>query len=68
MIQVHYIYYALYFYYYFISSTSDHPRGWGLLLGYQTMREHEEERGKNREVCLNEESTLKMSYYAVGYG
>ena len=24
MIQVHYIYYALYFYYYYISSTSDH--------------------------------------------
>ena len=32
MIQVHYIYYALYFYYY-ISSTSDYqaldPKGWG---------------------------------------
>ena len=24
MIQVHYIYYALYFYYYYVSSTSDH--------------------------------------------
>ena len=35
MIQVHYIYFALYFYYYCISSTSDHlildPEGWGLL-------------------------------------
>ena len=35
MIQVHYIYYALYFYVYYISSTSDHqaldPRGWGPL-------------------------------------
>ena len=35
MIQVHYIYYALYFYYYHISSTSDHealdPGGWGPL-------------------------------------
>ena len=33
MIQVHYIYCALYFYYYYISSTSDHqaldPGGWG---------------------------------------
>ena len=33
MIQVHYIYCALYFYYYYISSTSDHQaldsRGWG---------------------------------------
>ena len=32
MIQAHYIYYALNFYYYYISSTSDHqaldPRGW----------------------------------------
>ena len=36
MIQVHYIFCTLYFYYYYISSTSDHqaldPRGWGLLL------------------------------------
>ena len=35
MIQVHYIYFELYFYYYCISSTSDHlildPEGWGLL-------------------------------------
>ena len=35
MIQAHYIYCALYFYYYYISSTSDHqaldPRGWGPL-------------------------------------
>ena len=35
MIKVHYIYYALYFYYYHISSTSDHqaldPGGWGPL-------------------------------------
>ena len=35
MIQVHYIYCALYFCYYYISSTSDHqasdPRGWGPL-------------------------------------
>ena len=35
MIQAHYIYYALYFYYHYISSTSDHvsldPRGWGPL-------------------------------------
>jgi len=35
MIQVHCIYCALHFYYYYISSTSDHqaldPRGWGLL-------------------------------------
>ena len=35
MIQVHYIYCALYFYYYYISSTSDHqapdPGGWGPL-------------------------------------
>ena len=34
MIQVHYISCALYFYYYYISSTSDHqaldPRGWGV--------------------------------------
>ena len=33
IIQVHYIYCALYFYYYYISSTSDHqaldPGGWG---------------------------------------
>ena len=33
MIQVHYSYYACYFYYNYISSTSDHqaldPRGWG---------------------------------------
>ena len=33
MIQVHHIYCALYFYYYYISSTADHqasdPRGWG---------------------------------------
>ena len=32
MIQAHYIYYTLYFYYYTISSTSDYqaldPRGW----------------------------------------
>ena len=36
MIQVHYVYWALYFYYYYISSTSDHqaldPGGWGPLL------------------------------------
>ena len=36
MIQVHYVYCALYFYYYYISSTSDHqaldPRGWGPLV------------------------------------
>ena len=36
MIQVHYIYRALYFYYYYINSTSDHqaldPGGWGPLL------------------------------------
>ena len=36
MIQVHYIYCALSFYYYYISSTSDHqaldPRGWGPLV------------------------------------
>ena len=35
MIQVHFIYCALYFYYLYISSTSDHqeldPEGWGLL-------------------------------------
>ena len=35
MIQVHQIYCALYFYYYYISSTSDHqaldPGGWGTL-------------------------------------
>ena len=35
MIQVHYLYCALYFYYYYISSTSDHqaldPGGWGPL-------------------------------------
>ena len=34
MLQVHYIYCALYFYYYYISSTSDHqaldPGAWGL--------------------------------------
>ena len=33
MIQMHYIYCVLYFYYYFLSSTSDHqaldPGGWG---------------------------------------
>ena len=36
MIQAHYIYWALYFYCYYISSTSDHqaldPGGWGPLL------------------------------------
>ena len=36
IIQVHYIYYALYVYYYYISSTSDHealdPGGWRPLL------------------------------------
>ena len=36
IIQTHYIYCALYFYYHYISSISDHqaldPRGWGLLL------------------------------------
>ena len=36
MIEAYYIYYALYFYYYHISSTSDHqaldPGGWGALL------------------------------------
>ena len=36
MIQAHYIYHALYFYYYYISSTSDYqaldPGGWGPLL------------------------------------
>ena len=36
MIQVHYIYCALYLYYYYVSSTSDHqaldPGGWGPLL------------------------------------
>ena len=35
MIQVHFIYCVLYFFYYHISSTSDHQaldlRGWGLL-------------------------------------
>ena len=35
IIQVHYMFCALYFYYYYISSTSDHqaldPRGWGPL-------------------------------------
>ena len=35
MIQVHYSYCALYFYYYYISLTSDHqaldPKGWGPL-------------------------------------
>ena len=35
IIQAHYIYCALYFCYYYISSTSDHqaldPRGWGPL-------------------------------------
>ena len=35
MIQEHYIYFALYFYHCYISSTSDHqaldPRGWGPL-------------------------------------
>ena len=38
MIQVHYIYCALYFYYYYISSTSDDqaldPRGWGPLFPF----------------------------------
>ena len=33
MIRAHYIYYALYFYYYYISCTSDHqtldPGDWG---------------------------------------
>ena len=41
MIQVHYIYCALYFYYYYISSTSDHEaldsRGWGCLLQSQSV-------------------------------
>ena len=41
MIQVYYIYCALYSYYYYISSTSDHqaldPRVWGPLL-YGTVR------------------------------
>ena len=36
MIQAHYIDCALYFYYYYISSTSDHqaldPEGWGPLM------------------------------------
>ena len=36
MIQVHYSYCALYFYYYYISFTSDHqaldPGGWGPLV------------------------------------
>ena len=36
MIQVHYIYHVLHFYYYYISSTSDHqsldPEGWGPLV------------------------------------
>ena len=36
MIQAHYIYCALSFFYYYISSTSDHqaldPRGWGSLI------------------------------------
>ena len=36
MIQVHYVHCALYFYYYYISSTSDHQaldtRGWGPLM------------------------------------
>ena len=36
MIQVHYIYFSLYSYYYYISSTSDHqalyPKGWGPLI------------------------------------
>ena len=36
MIQAHYIYCALYLYYYYISSASEHqaldPRGWGSLV------------------------------------
>ena len=37
MIQMHYIYCVLYFYYYYISFTSDllqalDPRGWGILI------------------------------------
>ena len=36
MVQMHYIYCAIYFYYYYISFTSDQqaldPQGWGLLL------------------------------------
>ena len=39
LIQVNYIYCALYFYYYYISSTSDHqaldPQGWGPLLEHE---------------------------------
>ena len=39
LIQPHYIYCTLYFYYYYISSTSDHqaldPQGWGPLLEHE---------------------------------
>ena len=42
MVQMHYIYCAIYFYYYYISSTSDQqaldPQGWGLLLYTELMR------------------------------
>ena len=41
MIQFHDVYCTLYFYYYYISSTSDHQaldrRGWGLLLEDSTL-------------------------------
>ena len=42
MIQAHYLYCALYFYYYYISSTSDHqaldPGGWGPLGEYRKIK------------------------------
>ena len=48
IIQAHYIYCALYFYYYHISSTSGHqaldPRGWGPLSQRKTYHEQQAQR------------------------
>ena len=55
MIQAHYIYCALNFYYYYISSTSDHwvldPRSWGHL-PYPTNRQISKKHAKEFRVAL----------------
>jgi len=58
MIQEHYIYCALYFYYYYINYNSDHqaldPSGWGPHIHINSMpdsRGHKEFAGDTRAYC-----------------
>ena len=82
MIQVHYIYCALYFYYYYISSTSENqaldPRGWGYrgsyIKGY-SFGEHWETRfwgpgvrKAKQQRGLPESRSKEPKHLAVGTG